>query len=295
MTLLIASCWSCWWSASFLRSVRATIVPAVATVVSLLGTFGVMYLLGFSLNNLSLMALTVATGFVVDDAIVVLENTSRHIEAGMTRFQAALLGAREVGFTVLSISLSLVAVFIPLLFMGGQVGRLFREFAVTLSAAVMISLVISLTTTPMMCAWLLKPGCAASDEPPGRLARLAERGYDRCPSRLRPQPRLGARRAGLVLLILVAVDRAQRLPVRQRAQGLLPAAGHRPDQGRHARRPEHLVPGDAAQAAPARRHHPARPGRGTRWSASPAAPGPAAASCSSTSSRRRSARRAARR
>jgi multidrug efflux pump len=123
-----------------LRSARATIIPAVATVVSLLGTFGVMYLMGFSLNNLSLMALTVATGFVVDDAIVVLENTSRHIEAGMDRFKAALLGAREVGFTVLSISLSLVAVFIPLLFMGGQIGRLFREFAVTLSAAVLISL-----------------------------------------------------------------------------------------------------------------------------------------------------------
>jgi multidrug efflux pump len=161
----------------FLRSVRATIVPAVATVVSLLGTFGVMHLLGFSLNNLSLMALTVATGFVVDDAIVVLENTSRHIEQGMDRMKAALLGAREVGFTVLSISLSLVAVFIPLLFMGGQVGRLFREFAVTLSAAVMISLVISLTTTPMMCAWLLKPG--AVERKPGRLARWAERGFAR--------------------------------------------------------------------------------------------------------------------
>jgi multidrug efflux pump len=127
----------------FLRSLRATVVPAVATVVSLLGTFGVMYLLGFSMNNLSLMALTVATGFVVDDAIVVLENTSRHVEQGMDRMKAALLGAQEVGFTVLSISLSLVAVFIPLLFMGGQVGRLFREFAVTLSSAVLISLVIS--------------------------------------------------------------------------------------------------------------------------------------------------------
>ncbi|NHZ78307.1 MMPL family transporter [Massilia sp. CCM 8695] len=161
----------------FLRSVRATIIPAVATVVSLLGTFGVMYMLGFSLNNLSLMALTVATGFVVDDAIVVLENTARHIENGMDRMKAALLGAREVGFTVLSISLSLVAVFIPLLFMGGQVGRLFREFAVTLSAAVMISLVISLTTTPMMCAWLLKP--ADRERQPGRLARWAERGFDR--------------------------------------------------------------------------------------------------------------------
>jgi len=165
----------------FLRSVRATVVPAVATVVSLLGTFGVMYLLGFSLNNLSLMALTVATGFVVDDAIVVLENTSRHVEQGMDRMKAALLGAQEVGFTVLSISLSLVAVFIPLLFMGGQVGRLFREFAVTLSAAVMISLVISLTTTPMLCAVLLKPGQKLhdhADRKPGRLARWAERAFD---------------------------------------------------------------------------------------------------------------------
>ncbi len=163
----------------FLRSVRATLVPAVATVAALLGTFGVIYLLGYSLNNLTLMALTVATGFVVDDAIVVLENTSRHIEAGMTRMQAALLGAREVGFTVVSISLSLVAVFIPLLFMGGQTGRLFREFAVTLSVAVLISLVLSLTTTPMMCAWLLQPDASpASKKPAGWLARLAERGYN---------------------------------------------------------------------------------------------------------------------
>ncbi|OIJ44521.1 efflux RND transporter permease subunit [Massilia timonae] len=161
----------------FLRSLRATVVPAVATVVSLLGTFGVMYALGFSLNNLSLMALTVAAGFVVDDAIVVLENTARHIENGMDRMQAALLGAREVGFTVLSISLSLVAVFIPLLFMGGQVGRLFREFAVTLSAAVLISLVISLTTTPMMCAWLLRK--ENKDKQPGRLARWSENGFAR--------------------------------------------------------------------------------------------------------------------
>jgi multidrug efflux pump len=161
----------------FLRSVRATVVPAVATVVSLLGTFGVMYAFGFSLNNLSLMALTVATGFVVDDAIVVLENTSRHIESGMDRMKAALLGAREVGFTVLSISLSLVAVFIPLLFMGGQVGRLFREFAVTLSASVLISLVVSLTTTPMMCAWLLKR--EKIERQPNRFARAAERGFAR--------------------------------------------------------------------------------------------------------------------
>jgi multidrug efflux pump len=166
----------------FLHSWRATLVPGIATVVSLLGTFGVMYMLGFSLDNLSLMALTVATGFVVDDAIVVLENTSRHIEQGMDRFQAALLGAKEVGFTVLSISLSLIAVFIPLLFMGGQPGRLFREFAVTLSAAVMISLVISLTTTPMMCAWLLDPnraGAKKRERPRGRFTRVTEAAYER--------------------------------------------------------------------------------------------------------------------
>ena len=124
--------------------------------VSLIGTFGVMYLLGYSLDNLSLMALTIATGFVVDDAIVVIENIMRHLERGIPPLQAALLGAKEIGFTVLSISLSLVAVFIPILMMGGIVGRLFREFAVTLSVAIGVSLVVSLTTTPMMCALLLR-------------------------------------------------------------------------------------------------------------------------------------------
>jgi multidrug efflux pump len=141
----------------FLRSARATLIPAIAVPVSITGTFGTMYLLGYSLDNLSLMALTVATGFVVDDAIVVLENISRHIENGMPRVQAALLGAREVGFTVISISVSLIAVFLPILLMGGIVGRLFREFAVTLSMAIVVSLAISLTTTPMMCAFMLKP------------------------------------------------------------------------------------------------------------------------------------------
>jgi multidrug efflux pump len=188
---------------AFLRSARATIIPAIATVVSLLGTFGVMYMLGFSLNNLSLMALTVATGFVVDDAIVVLENTARHVEEGMDRFKAALLGAREVGFTVLSISLSLVAVFIPLLFMGGQVGRLFREFAVTLSAAVMISLVISLTTTPMMCAWLLKP--ESDRKPPGRISRFFERGFNFVHRSYEHSLDWALNSVGLVMLILVFV------------------------------------------------------------------------------------------
>jgi multidrug efflux pump len=188
---------------AFLRSARATFIPAAATIVSLLGTFGVMYLLGFSLNNLSLMAITVATGFVVDDAIVVLENTARHIEKGMERHKAALLGAREVGFTVLSISISLVAVFIPLLFMGGQVGRLFREFAVTLSAAVMISLVISLTTTPMMCAYLLRPHKEGKKE--GRIARWFEAGFDRIHRTYEYSLDWALAAKPLVMLILVAV------------------------------------------------------------------------------------------
>jgi multidrug efflux pump len=188
----------------FLRSLRATAIPAVATIVSLLGTFGVMVLLGFSLNNLSLMAITVATGFVVDDAIVVLENTARHVEAGMDRMQAALLGAREVGFTVLSISLSLVAVFIPLLFMEGQVGRLFREFAITLSAAVLISLVVSLTTTPMMCAWLLPRGGAAPERQ-GRLARSAERAFARILRWYAASLDGALASVGVVLVILLAV------------------------------------------------------------------------------------------
>jgi multidrug efflux pump len=140
----------------FLRSGRSTLIPSVAVPVSLIGTFAVMYLLGFSLDNLSLMALTISTGFVVDDAIVVMENIARHREQGMGPFQAALLGSKEIGFTILSISMSLIAVFIPILLMAGIVGRLFREFAITLSTAILVSMLISLTTTPMMCAYLLK-------------------------------------------------------------------------------------------------------------------------------------------
>jgi multidrug efflux pump subunit AcrB len=141
----------------FLRNWRATLIPSVAVPLSLIGTFGVMYLCGYSLDNLSLMALTICTGFVVDDAIVVIENITRYLEQGMPPMQAALRGAREIGFTVISISASLIAVFIPILLMGGIVGRLFREFAVVLSVAIAVSLVISLTTTPMMCAYLLRP------------------------------------------------------------------------------------------------------------------------------------------
>ena len=163
---------------AFLRNVRATIVPAVAVPVSLVGTFGVMYVLRFSLDNLSLMALTVAAGFVVDDAIVVLENITRHRDRGLSTLEAALHGAREIGFTVLSISISLIAVFIPILLMGGIVGRLFREFAMTLSAAILISLVVSLTTTPMLCATLLGRNAESTGGSHGRLYRAGERFFD---------------------------------------------------------------------------------------------------------------------
>jgi multidrug efflux pump len=185
----------------FLRSGRATLVPSVAVPVSLIGTFAAMYLLGYSIDNLSLMALTVATGFVVDDAIVVLENISRHIEAGVPRVEAAIRGSGEVAFTVMSMSISLIAVFIPILLMGGIVGRLFREFAMTLSVAIMISLAISLTTTPMICALLLKRTPHGHQ---GRFHRVTERvfdamlrGYDRTLTWALNHPRL-------ILTILLA-------------------------------------------------------------------------------------------
>jgi multidrug efflux pump len=159
----------------FLRNARAILIPAVAVPVSLIGTCAVMYLFGFSIDNLSLMALTISTGFVVDDAIVVMENVARHLEAGLTPFAAALKGAEEIGFTVFSISISLIAVFIPLLLMGGIVGRLFREFAVTLSTAIFVSMIISLTTTPMMCAYLLRDERHAKH---GRIYNASERFFD---------------------------------------------------------------------------------------------------------------------
>ena len=166
----------------FLRDGRATLIPAAAVPVSLIGTFAAMYLCGFSLNNLSLMALTIATGFVVDDAIVVLENIARHVEAGMKPLQAALTGVREVGFTVLSMSLSLIAVFLPLLMIGGIIGRFFSEFAITLSVAILISLFISITLTPMMCAYLLKPQAKRSQPRTrgfGRVLLAVQQGYAR--------------------------------------------------------------------------------------------------------------------
>jgi multidrug efflux pump len=185
----------------FLRSARATLVPSVAVPVSLVGTFGVMYLLGYSIDNLSLMALTVATGFVVDDAIVVLENISRHIEAGVPRLHAAIRGAGEVGFTVMSMSISLCAVFIPILLMGGIVGRLFREFAVTLSVAILVSLAVSLATTPMMCALLLKRTDHAHK---GSVHRASEWVFDAMLGGYERSLRWALDHSLLVLLILLA-------------------------------------------------------------------------------------------
>ena len=192
--------------------------------VSLVGTFGAMYLIGYSLDNLSLMALTVATGFVVDDAIVVLENVTRYIEDGMSPLEAALKGANEVGFTVLSMSISLIAVFIPILLMGGIIGRLFREFAMTLSISIMISLAVSLATTPMMCAVLLR-------RHPPRHGRLysGQRAVLRGDAGLLPphpasaldHPRFDHGDPG-------RRDRPQFLSLHHRPEGLLPAAGHRP-------------------------------------------------------------------
>ena len=160
----------------FLRSLRATIILAIALPLSLVGTFGVMQVLGFGLDNLSLMALTVATGFVVDDAIVMIENVVRHIEGGMKPLEAAFKGAAQIGFTIVSLTVSLIAVFIPLLFMTGVVGRLFNEFAVTLSVSVIVSAVVSLTLTPMMCGRLLRP---VAEVHPGRLSRWTEHGFTR--------------------------------------------------------------------------------------------------------------------
>jgi multidrug efflux pump len=185
---------------AFLRSPRTAMIPSVAVPLSLVGTFGIMYLLGYSLDNLSLMALTISTGFVVDDAIVVIENITRHVEAGMEPFDAALKGAREIGFTVLSISMSLVAVFIPLLLMSGIVGRLFREFAVTMTIAIVISMAISLTGTPMMCAYLLK-----KDVRHGRVYEMSERAFQAVVGAYRWTLERALDVAPITLLVLIGV------------------------------------------------------------------------------------------
>ena len=229
----------------FLRNIRATLIPGVAVPVSLVGTFGAMYLLGFSVNNFTLMALTIATGFVVDDAIVVLENTSRHIERGMPPFTAALQGAREVGFTVLAMSLSLIAVFIPILMMGGIIGRLFREFAITLVGG-----------DPGLAGGVadddaddVRASAAAAARRPARAALPVERiRFRSAASRVPSQPRVRARARSVGDAGAARHRLPQCLPVCRHPQGILPAAGYGTAGGRHPGGPEHLVPGDAPEA-----------------------------------------------
>ena len=184
----------------FLRSVPATLIPSVAVPLSLVGTFGVMYLAGFSLNNLTLMALTISTGFVVDDAIVMIENIARYVEEGESPMQAALKGARQIGFTIISLTFSLIAVLIPLLFMADVVGRLFREFAITMAIAILISAVVSLTLTPMMCARLLKHVPPAEQ---GRFYRVMGDFFDRVIARYGVMLEWVLARQGLTLLVAV--------------------------------------------------------------------------------------------
>jgi len=203
----------------FLRNGRATLIPSVAVPVSLVGTFAVMYLCGYSLDNLSLMALTISTGFVVDDAIVVMENITRHLDAGMEPFAAALLGAKEIAFTVFSISVSLIAVFIPILLMGGIVGRLFREFAVTLSTAIMVSMVISLTTTPMMCAFLLR---SERDKKHGRAYRVSERFFAWMLGTYRNSLHWVLDNPGLIFTVLVLVIALNGVLIYQLPKGFFP-------------------------------------------------------------------------
>ncbi len=212
----------------FIRSTRATLIPSLSVPLSLVGTFGAMYLLGFSLNNLSLMALTISAGFVVDDAIVVIENIARYIEEGQSPLQAALRGSEQVGFTIISLTISLIAVLIPLLFMADVVGRLFREFAITLSVTILISAVVSLTLVPMACAKLLRP---AADAHETRFQRRSREWFDKLIEFVRSPAQLGSRPADFD-----SVGRG-RHPVPDRralcadSEGLLSGAGHRPHPG----------------------------------------------------------------
>ena len=264
----------------FLGNVRAALIPSVAVPVSLIGTAGVMYLFDYSLDNLSLMALTIATGFVVDDAIVVLENISRHIEDGMPPRIAALQGAREITFTVLSMSASLIAVFIPILLMGGMVGRLFREFAVTLSVAIVISLVVSLTTTPAMCAAMLRRHSEREKRAPG----LSQRVVDAVIGRYDRTLKWALRHPRTMLVVTRADRRGQRRPLHDRSQGILPDRRHRPAHRRAAGRPGRLVPDRLGQPQGGLPDHRRGSGRGqTSW------PSPAAAAVAAARPRTRRA------
>ncbi len=230
----------------FLRDWRSTLIPAVAVPVSLVGTCGMMYLLGYSVDNLSLMALTISTGFVVDDAIVVLENISRYREEGMSAMEAAFKGAEEIGSTVLSISISLVAVFIPILMMGGLIGRLFREFGVTLAMTIMVSLLVSLTTTPMMCSRLLPDG-----NKHGKLYALTEKFFQFILKGYEHSLAWVLRHSALMLLRGARNTGLKRLSLRDHSERLFPAAGYRSHEREFRGRPKHLVSIDAEENAAA--------------------------------------------
>ena len=242
----------------FLRNIPATIIPSVVVPLSLIGTFGVMYLAGFSVNNLTLMALTIATGFVVDDAIVMVENIERHIEAGETPLQAALKGAQEIGFTLISLTISLIAVLIPLLFMADVVGRLFREFAITLAVSILISLVVSLTLTPMMCARLLKQ---MHRESQGWFYRKSGAILDGIVTGYGHMLKWVLAQQPLTLLVALGTLVADRGAVHGGAQGLLPGAGHGRDSGDHRGAAVGVLLGDGRAAAGGGSRDPAGAGR----------------------------------
>ena len=242
----------------FLRNAAATIIPSVAVPLSLIATFGVMYLLGYSLNNLTLMALTISTGFVVDDAIVMIENITRYIEAGEPPLQAALKGSAQIGFTIVSLTVSLIAVLIPLLFMGDIVGRLFREFAVTLSVTILASAAVSLTLTPMMCSKLLKHAPEAGQ---GRFYRASERAFNGGDRLLRQDAAVGAWLAGRDADRRDRDARRDHPAVSHHSQGLLPDPGYRRHPGRLGGRAGRVLPGNGQRAAGVDQHHPEGSGR----------------------------------
>ena len=241
----------------FLRNFSATIIPSVAVPLSIVGTFGVMYLLGYSLNNLTLMALTISTGFVVDDAIVMIENIDRFLEAGDSPLDAALKGAGQIGFTIVSLTVSLIAVLIPLLFMGDIVGRLFREFAVTLAVTILVSAVVSLTLTPMMSAKLLKHRKPGEQ---GRFYEVTEDYYNRVIAFYGRTVKWVLKHQTTTLLVTAGDAGADAVSVRHRAQGIFPGAGYGRDSGHFGSAGRRFVQCDGAAAAGTGEGHSARSG-----------------------------------
>ncbi len=237
----------------FLKSMAATMIPALALPISLIGTFAIMYQLGYSLDNISLLALTLAVGFVVDDAIVMLENIVRHIEAGEKPFEAALKGSREIGFTIVSITLSLVAVFIPVFFMGGVVGRVFREFAGTITAAILVSGFVSLTLTPMLCARFLKEH--DPHRKPGPVERILDSGFDGMLAAYRWTLGWVLRGRLLMLMITFGTIALTGYLYVDHPQGLLSQRGHGAAQGGHRGPAGHVVGGDGGAPEKGRRAH----------------------------------------